>query len=388
MADLPPELVEDILRCLPVKTLKRFRAVAKSWRSLIDGDDFAKLHLRHSLTTNSNRNLIIGGIGVYTVALDSLDGAHPIKPPFYYKTVDEISNSCNGVVLVMSEPPILWNPYSADYKVLPDCPVERAAPDGCYCMTGFGFGYDSRNDDYKVVRVTEFRHIINHSSMANVASIYSHRSNSWRGIDPVPYPLTFSRGSWRVHVNGALHSLAQDSGSVLGLIIMGFSLETEMHYPMAMPDGVRVRGFVLTLDVVGDRLALVCTSRYRAVIWVMEEYGVADSWVELVALRCPAIERNDFVTPLVYSKEGDRVLLNCDDKRLVWYDLRTKSVDYVTVKGLPFAFYAEACVESLVSLGGGGRGKIKNSKLEKDERKENIRRKRDDFLSKGFKLVL
>ncbi|KAL7130408.1 hypothetical protein ABFS83_13G132000 [Erythranthe nasuta] len=385
MATLPFELVEDILRRLPVKSLKRFRAVAKLWCSLIDSENFVKMHLQKSVASNSHRSLVLGGLAVYTVDLDSLDKAHVVKPPFYYKTVDCISNSCNGIVLVISDPPVLWNPFSRDYKVLPQCSAEYPVVDEYYTKTTCGFGYDSIKDDYKIVRVVEYRNKSSHVWMNSKTMIYGLKSNSWREIEDFPYPLPFLKGHWRAFVSGAMHTLVEEYDRGYRARIMAFSVESEKHYEVAMPPGFRTRTFELNLDSIEGRLCLVCTNRSRAVIWVMNEYGVKESWTKLVSICPPLIEEGDFVKPLAYSGDRDKILLNCEDKRLFWYDLRKKSIEDVLVDGMPFVFYAEPCVESLISPDGPptvkklGREKIKGKK---------IRNKRDDFLSEGFKLVL
>lgn len=381
MTTLPLEIIEDILRRLPVKSLKRFCVVAKSWYSLIESENFMKLHLRQSLISKSNRNLLFGGLGLYNAVLDALDRADVIKPPFYYRSADSISNSCNGIVLVMSDPPVLWNPFSTEYKVLPACPVEHPAPLDSFSKTVYGFGYDSSNDDYKVVRIVEFRHKIAHVRMASETKIYSHQSSSWRRIEDFPYPLPFLRGNWRAHVNGSLHTLVENSNDFR---IMCFSVHTEKHYHMLMPPGFQTRTADVTLDVLEGSLSVVCTSSQRVVIWIMKDYGVKESWVKLLSISPPAIDKNDFVKPLVYSRDGNKVLLNCDDKRLIWYDLRTKTVDDVFVEGMPFVFYAESCVESLVRLN----KRIEVKKQVQVKNKEKVRMKRDEFLSQGFKLVL
>lgn len=373
MAALPFELIEDILRRLPVRTLKRFRAVAKPWCHLIDSESFVKLHFRQSLISNSNRNLVAGGLGVYSIDVDSPDKAHPIKQPFYYKSSDAISNSCNGIVLVMSEPPVLWNPYSRDYKILPKCSVDQPDQLACFPKTTYGFGYDSRNDDYKVIRVVEFRSELSYALMSSDARIYSPKSNCWRKIESFPYQLPFLRGHWRVHVNGALHTLVE-TDHIFTVTIMAFSVESEKHYEVMMPPGIKMRGVNPSLDVIDGCLALVCAHRSRVVIWLMKEYGVEKSWTRLFSICPPEIEPDDFVKPLVYSREGDRILLNCSDKRLVWYDYSKRSVENVTVDGLPFVFYAEPCVETLISpngpiiikkegLGSNKGKKIKNMRL-------------------------
>lgn len=377
MPNLPFELVEDILRRLPVKSLKRFRAVAKSWCFLIDSQNFIKLHYRQSLDSSSHLNLIIGGLGVYAVDMEAFDKAHVIKPPFYYKSVDGISNPCNGIVLVMSDPPVLWNIFSREYRVLPDCSTELQAPFESYGKTAYGFGYDSVNDDYKVVRIAEFRHKMSHIWMASETKIYGLKSNSWRRIEDLPYPLPFLRGNWRVHVNGVLHTLVEDPEDMDAAVIMAFNVRTEKHSPMMMPPGIRIRGIDVSLDVIDGCLSVVCTSRYRVTIWVMKEYGVRDSWFKLLTISPPLIERNDFVKPLAYSRDRNRVLLNCDDKRLVWYDLGKKSVEEIDVEGLPFVFYAEVCVETLVTLNGGV--EVKRKVLPKEKKKEKIRSKRCNY---------
>ncbi|CAA0826478.1 F-box protein CPR30 [Striga hermonthica] len=385
MPNLPFELIEDILLRLPVKSLKRFRSVGKSWCSLIDSESFAKSHLRRSLASNSHRRLILGGLGVYSVDLDTLDRAEVIKPPFYYKSVDEISNSCNGIVLVMSEPPVLWNPYSRDYKVLPETSAE--APEGLesYSRTTYGLGYDSRKDDYKVIRLVEFRNGLTHDWVQSDARVYGLRSSCWREIEGFPYPLPFLKGQWRAHVNGALHTLVVEAGSLYMGKIMAFSVESETHYEVVMPSGIKIWNADLSLDVIGGFLSLACNYKYRSVIWVMREYGVRESWSKLLTVCPPAIEPRDFVKPLLYSREGDKVLLSCDDKRLVWYDVEKKTTELVSVDGMPFVFYAEPCVESLVSFS--RPDEVKKLGIEKSKAKK-IRKKRDDFLSEGFNLVL
>ncbi|GMN36496.1 hypothetical protein TIFTF001_006070 [Ficus carica] len=49
MANFPPEIITDIICRLPVKDLLRYRCVSKSWRSMIDGPDFIKLHSKQSM---------------------------------------------------------------------------------------------------------------------------------------------------------------------------------------------------------------------------------------------------------------------------------------------------------------------------------------------------
>ncbi|GMN36514.1 hypothetical protein TIFTF001_006094 [Ficus carica] len=81
---LPWEIIVDILFRLPVKDLLRYRSVAKSWCSLIDGPDFVKLHLDHSKEANSNLAAILSeSNNLFWVDLDVLsDAAVKLNHPF------------------------------------------------------------------------------------------------------------------------------------------------------------------------------------------------------------------------------------------------------------------------------------------------------------------
>ncbi|KAK4259361.1 hypothetical protein QN277_005705 [Acacia crassicarpa] len=49
---VPREIIIEILRRLPVKSLVRFRAVCKDWRNLLKSPSFIKEHYHHSTHKN------------------------------------------------------------------------------------------------------------------------------------------------------------------------------------------------------------------------------------------------------------------------------------------------------------------------------------------------
>ncbi|XP_056685300.1 F-box/kelch-repeat protein At3g06240-like [Spinacia oleracea] len=55
---LPPELWRKVLARLPVKTLLRFRAVCRTWCSVIDEPDFLSMHL-NLFKNNVNKNYLL-----------------------------------------------------------------------------------------------------------------------------------------------------------------------------------------------------------------------------------------------------------------------------------------------------------------------------------------
>ncbi|KAI3725844.1 hypothetical protein L1987_65640 [Smallanthus sonchifolius] len=57
--NLPPEIIEAILRLLPTISLGRFKSVSKTWHSLISNPQFIKTHLhQHHKTINEELNEI------------------------------------------------------------------------------------------------------------------------------------------------------------------------------------------------------------------------------------------------------------------------------------------------------------------------------------------
>ncbi|KAJ0018202.1 hypothetical protein Pint_09549 [Pistacia integerrima] len=197
MSRFPLDVLIDTFYLLPVKTLLRFRALSKSFCSLIDGPDFIKHHLEHSLSTKSRLILILKGLHLYTVDLDSLDKAIPFSE--YPESIwggTEVFGSCNGLLALSNSDQdfLLFNPST---RKLFKLPVEIIEVPNDSCIRGFvfsGFGYDHVNDDYKVVRMVRFKQDeddnIGWFSEYEV-KVFSLKTNSWRQIKKLPNYLRF-----------------------------------------------------------------------------------------------------------------------------------------------------------------------------------------------------
>ncbi|KAL3519335.1 hypothetical protein ACH5RR_017484 [Cinchona calisaya] len=354
MPNLPWEIIVDILSRLPATSLLRFRCVSKPWCSFIDSPDFIKIHLSQSKKTSSNLSLILGFLGIYSIDFDSLDCARVLKPAF---STSDVSNSCNGLVLLMgpNQTPFLWNPSTRKYKTLPDSPLKYPDDGDASSFSlykRYGFGYVAQEDDYKVFRVVEFRGP-DSIWVGSEAKIYSLKSNSWKMVEDYPYSLPRIKW-WGVHVNGVLHKVLCISNSEKEIV--AFDLRSEENYTVPKPDFSPVEYVDLSVSAMAGCLCLVGfrKNRRRTDIWIMKEYGVKKSWSKLLSIAALDGEPYSIVSPLAYSKRGDEVLLNCDDEKLVWYDLRRKTTREVNVRGLPFRLYAEVFIGSLIPLENGG----------------------------------
>ncbi|KAG8385828.1 hypothetical protein BUALT_Bualt03G0085800 [Buddleja alternifolia] len=384
MSDIPPEIIRDILSRLPVKSLLRFRCVSKPWRSMIDTKDFIKLHLRHSYNTNSNRTLLVDSTQLFYIDLDSFERLDIGDTQFEPQTV---ACSCDGLVLIVFKfnNIVLWNPATRKLNKLPATPLECQISVKANCVDErYALGYDSKHDDYKVVRVIQASTRVDGGCLSSETKIYSLRSNSWKQVEDFPYMLPSCK-RWGVYLNDALHTVVKDSQC--SEVIMAFNVAKEEHYEVPKP---RVNRGLSSVEVMGGCLtAIVPGKRNSSEIWAMKEYGVKKSWAKLLCFEPPLRDPCLNLCPLAYSKSGDEVLLNYEGMCLNWYNLKKKTVSFACVPGLTASFYAsphdppfqaEFCVGSLVSPHSpagpgderqGKKGKLGSSLCSEEMRMEN-----------------
>ncbi|KAF8011771.1 hypothetical protein BT93_I0035 [Corymbia citriodora subsp. variegata] len=138
------DMVEEILKRSPVKSLLRFRCVCKSWRSTIDAPYFVALHREQS----SHWHLACLDLGgpnrpcaernpSYLFSGKSLAGppSSQIEIPFVAPTKSYvIAGSCNGLIYIKEEEDpgegfdytmYVWNLFTRKYKAVPQ-PLRRA----------------------------------------------------------------------------------------------------------------------------------------------------------------------------------------------------------------------------------------------------------------------
>ncbi|KAJ0711553.1 putative F-box domain-containing protein [Helianthus annuus] len=275
--NLPPEIIDAILRLLPVKSLGRFKSVSKKWNTLISSPQFIKSHLHQT----TKLILISDTKSLYSLHLNTDDLSatgkelclgSPDSPPSRW---EQILGSCNGLVLAIDEVDKIFitNPTTKEVWEVPRSPF--ALPDD-ESFVMYGFGYDSANVDYKIVSIsfwdTDNEHNPDCTDM--FVSVYGLLNNCWRKLDNSPYD----------HAVGHLTS-------GLGLFV-------------------------------GNDF------------WVMEEYGVGGSWTRV----CIDGVEIDPVKPvcLVEGSDGD-IVLGGEDEVFVYniYESRCRNV---VIEGGPSGF--------------------------------------------------
>ncbi|KAL6544290.1 hypothetical protein OROGR_010787 [Orobanche gracilis] len=325
MSDIPSEMFREILRRVPVEDLFMYRSVCKSWRRIIDDPTFAKLHIRRGV--GGDWFLHRNNTGkVFLLPLKEM----VFKKSFYVEWVratnvktlvgrgvprmpDFPVPCCNGLILISTCKNNLtwriWNPFTGESLELGRCDEFADLKCGNFDYPYSGIGYDEDNDDYKVVRIVEFR-----------TYIYSVNSREWRRIDDFPDSPS---GNWNgVFAYGALHWFARsrDRNDILECVV-ALDLITEKYrkIPLAL-EITEVYGPCLELDALNGFLFLSCSAwRGRFVAWMSNDYGRENIWMKMISFD----DRNH-IRPMAYLKSKERVLLRYGSDVFSWYDIRKR----------------------------------------------------------------
>ncbi|XP_023910064.1 F-box/kelch-repeat protein At3g23880-like [Quercus suber] len=337
---LPEEVVLQILYKIPVKSLIRFRCVSKSWNSLITSSAFIHSHLTPSLSLPSNSDKLIVKDYDYRNEVVTYKFIHdenndyslhqhvefPLRDGGY--TYLQLIGSVNGLFcLFESEQIILWNPYIRKFITLPKPLPKTYRPIAWTYSYRYGFGFDPRNNDYKVVRMSE-----RSKAKPPLVEVYSLKEGSWRrktsAATLLKPGIAFEGQSAMAALNGAVHFRHCQS-----------KLREKLEF-----------------DIFGFRgsLSVVCYEppHRSCSIWVMKKYGVVKTWSKLFTVDlCGVIKRvigfrkNGHIFVAAKLGLGDELNLSSYDPES--QQLKNKKLG---ISGWPSSFCADNYVKNLILL--------------------------------------
>ncbi|KAI9109328.1 hypothetical protein K1719_019672 [Acacia pycnantha] len=375
---LPSEIVLEILYRLPGKSLVKFTSVCKAWNSLITDQTFIYDHLNRTIQASNGNNFLFFHLYfhefrgqrrhllMHTEYFYSLYSVNkqtnhsflerlPFSPLFEQNGWALFVSTCNGLVCLADcyspldyQTILIWNPLLRKYLVLPK-PIktskERERLEYSVCL---GFGFDSRNNDYKVVR------LMNHCRTQETphVEVYSLVSCSWRSITVRVPQFRLHNMRWTplvMFVNGAVHWVVSRRRSV-GLydtFILLFDVTEETFRELALP---RQSGWIHSrlLVVEGGHLLAVVNQRYRnqqlvSNIWVMKEYGIAESWTELFEFD---YSHYGGISDILALTRSGKVVMDLVDGAIVLVDPIKELVEPLAHPAY-CKTYAGSCVECL-----------------------------------------
>ncbi|KAL8482124.1 hypothetical protein ACS0TY_028327 [Phlomoides rotata] len=333
-ANIPPEIIIEIISRLPVPSILSCKCVCKSWLTLLESNEFVKSHLLKA----------ISGLAVYRFCLklykffDFEDGLDLEHHGLHYKFVTEfnipgcngwIAGSADGLLFLCNRNNLLkhhalhvCNPITRDYIEL-DC--NEFVDDSCGGVVTYGFGSSKITGRHKVVRIFQEKvpvpggpvyfplglplHCV--PKFECVCHVYTIGTGLWRRISPVAH-LEFRPDSCGAFLNGNLHWSVSDFEGPPQLWISCFDLETERFSTFSTP----LLNSALTAPptILEDCLCLCDNSLADGIaIWLMKEYGVEKSWTKQFFIGYPLPFENiyfyvDAAYPIKVFKDGDILL--------------------------------------------------------------------------------
>ncbi|PRQ48949.1 putative F-box domain-containing protein [Rosa chinensis] len=367
----PEEIVDKILLKLPVKEVIRCSAVCKLWNSLIKNPTFIQTHLKNQTHDGVSELLLLSS--------DQSDDLHWDNPAALFGQYSNLRNpihndddssnwtkgisyqvvgTCNGLVCLSlysfdrdpCPPVILWNPSIRKFGFLPS---PSLATDCCR-NESYYFCYDSRIDDYKVVRIVERIH-----REVEVWSLAS--GGAWKSLNNVPADFSPYRHC-HAFVNGAFHWVQsrptkEEEEEEFAVSVVALDMVDESFRNVEIRQGWSGPPMISRYHGDGDQcwLALFELQGDSCFdLWVMKEYGVAESWTKLFNVRLLGSPEEELrIEPFGFTKSGQVVVRmgrdeefnsfkSYDPEDKQFRDFGNQAYDY---------YFMDSFVESLVLLG-------------------------------------
>ncbi|XP_054777167.1 putative F-box protein At3g10430 isoform X2 [Prosopis cineraria] len=227
----PQEIIRNILKRLPVKSLMRFQCVCKQWKNLIKTPSFISDHLHHSTYHNPSllfqRNGRDRDVPLDLCLLDCEKRLYEVQNiPFDSLLSVKIISSSNGLLCVERSSHrihslFLWNPAIRKIRQVHSNVYDF---DGCIHV---GYGFSSRVNDYKILRV----YIPEEEDEVDRLEVYSLSTQRWKEI---------KRGTlkgvnlYSVTANGTMFWLGSKLDTEEDLVV-SFDIAMESFTLIAMP---------------------------------------------------------------------------------------------------------------------------------------------------------
>ncbi|XP_054778157.1 putative F-box protein At3g16210 [Prosopis cineraria] len=371
---LPEDIIRNILKRLPVKSLMRFQCVCKHWRNLFKSPSFIVDHLHHSTLQNPYLLSQLHGwdapSNLYLLDSDMQVREFQHPPLLDYVKRGKIVDSSNGLLSVEINKYyvsphffLVWNPAIREIRLLPEANFRED-----YCFYFIGFGFSPVINDYKIVVTYVFEDYIELSAV----KVYSLNSGIWKDVK-VTLDGSVRLSSQGVTVNGVMFWFVSN---LVGLDtydddekrIASFDLATEVFTVIPVPE----QRSTSWLTVYEEKLAMVShsvignTEHCVIDLWVMEEgigaSGERWSWTKKYTsspyprlLYPVTIWRNEIVCkvsrPRGNTEDGVEVVEN-DEPTTVLFNLTTKKCKVFAISKFDYHHLVIDYAESLVPVGG------------------------------------
>ncbi|KAK2355079.1 F-box/kelch-repeat protein [Trifolium repens] len=351
---IPDDLSFSILSKLPVKSLKRFSCVRKSWSLLIQNPNFMNFFRNNLLSKSHSSHYNDSGLvlnqfvdsydwNIYLISGDKFENKVKLNlPPLFQipngvAPIRVLGSAINGVICIydchgVHTTTIFWNPATEEIIVIPPSHAEFK-PEFTTHIFPHGFGYDHVDDDYKIIQHVDYT-TENENALDDLDDvmmpdpfwqIYSLKSNSWRKLD-FDMPIIYWIFNSIAYFNGMCHWLGETN------MVVSFQLCNEVYFvtPCPLEEDTHDEAFEVNLTVLNESVAIItnCKNTTSFQIFVLGEVGVEESWIRLFDVELSScIEQ-----PIGAGKKGNIFVIK-EDGELACFDLTTGLVKDIGIQG-------------------------------------------------------
>ncbi|KAL2518761.1 F-box protein [Abeliophyllum distichum] len=295
--DLPTSIMMDILLRQPIQTVFSCRNVCQSWKNIVSDPYFTrmctgKLHMANFALSISRENIAsLWKLCKFGLCVKK---KKEIALPLSTKGQLFILGSCNGLVCLRHkffdniDDLYLWNPALGENILLPRSKNEKRI-----LKSAYGYGLSQYTGHYKVLRIVHKSYLYRpNKTEGEVITIGI--DNKWRDIGSAPFPL--HENFCKVTLNGALHWIIDDFRKPD--FIYSFNIDKENVQIIAPPRDLVDRRPWMSLAVFDNILCILDNSRDSELeIWLMKEYGVAESWNKYLRMEKAQVQYQSLLLP-------------------------------------------------------------------------------------------
>ncbi|CAN6892231.1 unnamed protein product [Brassica oleracea] len=366
--EIPNDVMEEIVKRLPVRSIMRFQAVSKHWESMIKTRDFGARHMAHQ--RSKDPKLMFVGYSFYNICFDQMDlETTSLEESLCFDIEEingpiEISECCDGLVCfycltqavkvinTATEtllPPLPLANFQRLHKAHPDPDLERdlrleddgqpPVPVPFISFTMFGFGKDNVTGRYKIVWLYNIYPATLNKKKKTRCEVFDLEERRWRFVTTRALDHHHILSNQRPPcANGSLYWLTGDEqgypSTQTKLIV--FDIHTEMFQVTSTPP-------FITPDASSDKIGLcnldgrLCISELKGDCeqefwWRVEE---CDKWEPIFSVDLISTSSwfggitSQPLTPLAISKDNNKVVLSLThQENLVDFDLDPDSTVY------------------------------------------------------------
>ncbi|XP_050205685.1 F-box/kelch-repeat protein At3g06240-like [Mercurialis annua] len=356
---IPHGILLNILSRVPAPSLLRFKPVNRAWYSLISSEELRRRHLQHHVKRLDqtygtiqvgHTHTLYPSLSLRIMSNIHIDDHQLVEIQRIYGEVSygyylrpQLLGSCNGLLLISLSPYlssfILWNPTIREHRIIDRQITNRSD----MCMAGLG--YNSLNDDYKIV-VAEFSNLQNNSIQVQ---IYNLKESSWKTIkcDNFPYKFISFTTPAASLVNGIPHWHVKRINNGQGVVI-SFDLAEEKFEEIDLPENILDFTCMSALDgclCIGIRKYFW----HPIYVWKMRDYGIKKSWFKLKFSLHTEIGGENYLMPLGFLQK-DLVVANFDRVIIAIFNVITQQNKFIMGSGHRPYFTVAAFIETFVEV--------------------------------------